>query len=201
MDFFDSLASTTAASTQPFDFTTLNSSLPAETAQPDQPDPAAKKSAENFLGGVSGLVNLDNLVTPRPTQQQGGNPFLNAGSPYHQPVQNPMTLNQMKGVNAPVLPASGTTMMAPPQNPVVGAPGVMPPGVMPPAYTPAMNTYNFQQPNLQLQPGFGNSMANPTMQVPPANVTGSWMTNNGNMGMQPNMAGNFSGQASKNPFL
>lgn len=192
LDFFDSLAATTAAPTQPFDFSTLNSSLPETAAQSNQSSAGSKKSAENFLGGVSGLVNLDNLVTPRPTQQQGGNPFLSSNSPYHQPAPNPMTLNQMKGVNNSVAPTVGTTMM-PSQNPLVGGPGIMPPAYSQP---PAMGNYGFQQPPVLAQPGFGMPMANPMMQMPPANP----MMGAG-MGMQPGMNGNFGGQANKNPFL
>ena len=151
----------------------MNSALPAEQTS-NQALAQNKKTAENFLGGASDLVNLENLVTPKPTQQQGGNPFLaTTGPSFNQPMQNQMTLNQMKGVNTPALPAAGTTMMAP-INP--GGPGIMPP------------TYPNPMMNYGMQPMPGMNMA-----------MGTTMPMMG-MNQPANVPGNV-GQMNNNPFL
>ena len=160
----------------------MSSALPAEPIYSQPVRPNKNNKAENFLGGASDLVNLDNLVTPRPTQQQGGNPFLNAAAPLTQPTQNQMSLNQMKGINTPAVPASGSTIMAPPM--AMSGPSMMPGPYGAPMVQPA---FGMQQ-NL----GFGVGMGT----TPPSMMGGG-------VGMppQPSMGNNMGGQMSNNPFF
>ena len=162
----------------------MGNTLPTEPIYSQPSRNITKSKAEDFLGGASDLVNLDNLVTPRPTQQQGGNPFLGVSTPYSQPAPNPMTLNQMKGINTPVVPAVGTTML-PPMNPQpMGGVNMMPGSFS----TPLM------QPGFGMQPntGFGAGMSNSAVPM---------MSGGVGMTPQPSMGSNIGSQASNNPFF
>ena len=190
---FDSLSSASNQAPQPFNLASMSSSLPPETNGTNQ-SLASKRSAQDFLGGNSDLVNLDNLVTPRPTQQQAQNPFVGAAG-FSQPAQNQMSLNQMKGVNTPVLPAAGTTVM-PTANPLMAT--ATP--VMSGPYPNQLNTFGYQS---TMQPNFGMPVANPTMPMANPNMMPAMGMGVG-MGLNasPNMAsGMGGGQMSNNPFL
>ncbi|XP_076823533.1 epsin-2-like isoform X2 [Clavelina lepadiformis] len=176
-DPFSSLSASSAQ--EPFDMIAMNNALSIDQSFPSNSKAnPSKKAAEDFLGGASDLVNLDNLVTRPSTQQQGANPFLSSSSPYHQPTQNPMTLNQMKGIGTPAGPASGTTIMAQPTLPM-----------MPLNAMPMMNTYGMQTTQASVQPIQPFGM--PALQSQGAS-----------MGQpQPFITGGASTQTNKNPFL
>uniref|UniRef100_H2ZDS9 ENTH domain-containing protein n=1 Tax=Ciona savignyi TaxID=51511 RepID=H2ZDS9_CIOSA len=83
-----------SSNSKPFDFSSMDNSLLQSNSDVSSSSVKPKKRAEDFLGGASDLVNLDSLVTRPPVQQQSVNPFLSGSSPYHQPAQNPPSLNQ-----------------------------------------------------------------------------------------------------------
>nr|CAB3243071.1 epsin-2 [Phallusia mammillata] len=191
-----------SSNAQPFDFSSVSSAIGNDISQPTSSldgNTKPKKSAEDFLGGASDLVNLDSLVTRPTTQQPASNPFLSS-SPYHQPTQNQMTLNQMKGVSANAGPALGTTILHPSPNmqtqPAMVAPIMQPPVGMPPAYG------NFQ-PGVQptgLYP-MGIPPGSQAMMGMPASGVGMM----GNANMNPNLGmhgmGTSNTQQNSNPFL
>uniref|UniRef100_H2ZDT0 ENTH domain-containing protein n=1 Tax=Ciona savignyi TaxID=51511 RepID=H2ZDT0_CIOSA len=136
-----------SSNSKPFDFSSMDNSLLQSNSDVSSSSVKPKKRAEDFLGGASDLVNLDSLVTRPPVQQQSVNPFLSGSSPYHQPAQNPPSLNQMKGINGNAGPAMGTTIAAP----------TMPPGGMMPMTQPVnpINPYGYPAP---MQPTYGMPM-------------------------------------------
>lgn len=113
-----------------FDMGSMNDALP-----PNQHE-TQKKSAADFLGENSSLVNLDSLIGPTPQQQvaQPGsmNPFaVNTASKSTNPFQvqhsaSP-TLNQMKAppnMGMPAMPASAAMQLPQPLLPPSTAPQV-----------------------------------------------------------------------------
>uniref|UniRef100_H2ZDS8 ENTH domain-containing protein n=1 Tax=Ciona savignyi TaxID=51511 RepID=H2ZDS8_CIOSA len=177
-----------SSNSKPFDFSSMDNSLLQSNSDVSSSSVKPKKRAEDFLGGASDLVNLDSLVTRPPVQQQSVNPFLSGSSPYHQPAQNPPSLNQMKGINGNAGPAMGTTIAAP----------TMPPGGMMPMTQPVnpINPYGYPAP---MQPTYGMPMMggmNPGMMgIPQQQPVMGGMPNTMQAG------GSIGMQSSKNPFL